>query len=352
MTQAEELSEHSINVGLLSEWISLELGQGGPVHIERIKGGGSCELFSLRRDDDHWVLRRAPITAVSSTAHNVIREFRIINAMQGSDVRVPKVFAVSEDTAIAGAPFYLMEFIEGEVIRRKLPQAYVDSPETQASIGEELVDALVELHAFDWRGTYLEDIGKPENFLGRQVDRWLAQYGEYDYSPAAPRELSEILRVAEWLRRHQPASGDLTVMHGDYKLDNTMTSRGVPPRVLRIVDFEMTTVGDPLIDLAWAMIFWPEEGNLIAIAAPGSGDFAMHADYCQTPGELVQRYAEKTGRDISQFDWYQAFAAWKLAIVLEGSYAKYLSGQSRNDSHEFFGFVVDQLLIRAERFAQ
>ncbi len=139
-------------------------------------------------------------------------------------------------------------------------------------------------------------------------------------------------------------------MHGDYKVDNAMYSKTLPPRILTLVDFEMTTVGDPLIDLAWCMIFWPEEGNLIAIAAPGSRG-GMDARYCQSHRELVARYANKTGRSLENFQWYQAFAAWKLGIVLEGSYAKFLSGESKNPNHEFFGFLVDQLMSRAQRFA-
>ena len=128
-------------------------------------------------------------------------------------------------------------------------------------------------------------------------------------------------------------------------------SKDLPPRLLTLVDFEMTTVGDPLIDLAWCMIFWPEEGNLIAIAAPGTPG-GMDEAATQAPQTLIDRYAAQTGRDMSAFQWYQAFAAWKLGIVLEGSYAKYLKGESKNPSHEFFGFVVDQLMQRAQRFAQ
>jgi aminoglycoside phosphotransferase (APT) family kinase protein len=140
-------------------------------------------------------------------------------------------------------------------------------------------------------------------------------------------------------------------MHGDYKLDNLLWSPKPPPQVAAVVDFEMTTVGDPLIDLAWALIFWPEEGNMIALAAPGSPN-GIEANQCQSPADLVKRYAAATGRDLSGFDWYQAFSAWKLAIVLEASYTKYRRGESRNPHHEAFGFVVDQLLSRARQFAQ
>lgn len=345
------MADVDFDLKIFSQWLDRQLDDTVAIDVAPIRGGGSCELFEIKRGDQHLVLRRAPVTAVSRTAHNVLREYHIIAAMQNSNVRVPKVYASCEDSSVAGAPFYIMEFIDGEVIRRKLPPVYQDHPAQQVSIGEELIDALVELHAFDWRSSAMVELSKADNFLPRQVDRWLSQYQEYQYPDDQSRELPAINKVAAWLTANQPTSGDLTVMHGDYKIDNTMMSKDLPPRILRIVDFEMTTVGDPLIDLAWAMIFWPEEGNLIALAAPG-GEGGMDAEYCQSPQQLVQRYADKTGRDLTHFQWYQAFAAWKLGIVLEGSYAKFLTGKSKNPGHEFFGFIVDQLMIRAERFAK
>ncbi|MGK0281501.1 MAG: aminoglycoside phosphotransferase (APT) family kinase protein [Patiriisocius sp.] len=340
------MSKENIDLDLLKAWLDTETGTALDISVARIRGGGSCEMFELLRGDDRWVIRRAPLSAVSSTAHDVVREYKIINALQGGTVKVPELLAVSDNCKIAGSPFYIMRYIDGEVIRRGLPKQYVDNPSVQTHIGESLIDALVELHSFDWRNSSMLDMAKPGSFLGRQVERWMAQLEGY-----RSRKLEGVDEVAKWLSNNLPPAGDLTVMHGDYKLDNTMYSKEVPPKVLSIVDFEMTTIGDPLIDLAWAMIFWPEEGNLIAIAPPES-ESGMHADYCQAPEQLVKRYADKTGRDVANFQWYQSFAAWKLAIVLEASYAKFLKGESKNKSHEFFGFVVDELLKRAQRFAQ
>jgi aminoglycoside phosphotransferase (APT) family kinase protein len=333
------------DLGGFQDWLFAETGREGEVAVTPMKGGGSCEMFELVQGGERFVIRRAPLAAVSGTAHDVVREFRVIEALSGCDVRVPELLAACDDSAVMGAPFYVMRFVEGEVIRRGLPQCYIDSPATQGAIGEELVDALVELHAVDWRNTALASMAKPERFLERQVERWLAQLEGY-----RSRELAGVDAVARWLEDNRPPAGDLTVMHGDYKVDNAIFSPAAPPRILTLVDFEMTTVGDPLIDLAWSMIFWPEEGNLIAIAAP-DGAGGMSAAYCQAPGALVDRYAAKTGRDMTHFQWYQAFAAWKLGIVLEASFAKYQSGESKNPNHEFFGFVVDQLMERAQRFA-
>ncbi|MEM8498933.1 MAG: phosphotransferase family protein [Pseudomonadota bacterium] len=335
----------SIDPHTLQDWLREQTGENREIHLKPIRGGGSCEMFGMRCGADRWVVRRAPLAAVSDTAHNVVREYKIIQALQHSSVRVPRLLAVSDDATIIGAPFYIMQFIDGDVIRRRLPQKYIDAPEYQTAIGEQLVDALVELHGFTWQGTAIEQLAKPDNFLHRQVDRWMSQLANY-----RNRDLPGVDQLANWLSDNRPNTCDLTVMHGDYKVDNAMYSKDLPPTILSLVDFEMTTVGAPLIDLAWAMIFWPEDGNLIAIAAPGS-EGGMHSDYCQSPSKLVQRYQDLTGRNLSDFEWYQVFAAWKLAIVLEASYAKFVKGESKNPSHEFFGFLVDQLLERSLRIA-
>lgn len=340
------MSAADFDTGAFGDWLRGATGIGGQARVEPLRGGGSCEMFDLRLDAGRFVVRRAPLAAVSDTAHDVVREFRVIQALAGTGARVPEVIAACEDVSVLGAPFYIMRHVDGEVIRHRLPRQYADSPETQPAIGEELIDALAQLHAVTWRGTELETMARPREFLQRQVSRWMAQLETY-----RSRELAGVDEVARWLEQNRPPEGMLTVMHGDYKIDNAIFSRAVPPRIETLVDFEMTTVGDPLIDLAWAMIFWPEADNLIAIAAPGS-DRGMDARFCQSPQALVARYARQTGYDLSHFQWYQAFAAWKLAIVLEGSYARFLSGQSNNPNHEFFGFVVDQLLARAARFAR
>lgn len=336
----------NIDLTALEHWFDAHLGDQQTIMLTAIKGGGSCELFSIQRGVERWAMRRAPLNAVSSSAHDVLREFAIIHAMQDAGLAVPKVLAAEKRGAITDADFYIMEYIDGTVIRHGLPEQFMASPETQPAIGEQLIDALVELHCFEWRGTGLEQLANLDAFLPRQIDRWLNQFSHYENG----RDLPAVDSIAQWLRHHLPERGDLTVMHGDYKLDNVMFSHSVPPTLLRVVDFEMTTVGDPLVDLAWAMIFWPEEGNLIAIAAPDAKR-GMAAEFCQSPAQLIARYAQATGRDMSQFQWYQVFAAWKLAIVLEASYTQFLAGKSKNPSHEFFGFVTDQLLIRAEKFA-
>jgi aminoglycoside phosphotransferase (APT) family kinase protein len=337
----------AFDVPRFAEWLGTVTGEPADVTVTPMSGGASCEMFRIERLDRPWVVRRAPLTSVSSTAHHVVREAQVIEALADSGVPVPTILAIGEDATILGAPFFVMSFVDGEVVRRNgLPEALAAQTDSHHAVGEGLIDTLVDLHAVDWRSTTLAAMSHPDGFLDRQVDRWMTQLQSY-----RSRDLDGVDDVATWLAANQPPGGDLTVMHGDYKLDNVLWSRQPPPRVVGVVDFEMTTVGDPLIDLAWALIFWPEEGNLIALASPGSPN-GIAADQCQTPAQLAQRYATATGRDLSGFDWYQAFSAWKLAIVLEASYTKYRRGESSNPHHEVFGFVVDELLSRARRFAR
>ena len=337
----------AFDVSRFSDWLGDVTGEPAEVTVTPISGGASCEMFRVERLGQSWVVRRAPVTSVSDTAHQVIREARVMQSLSGSGVPVPAVLAMGEDPAVLGAPFFVMSYVDGAVVRRDgLPPALAAAQQTHHQVGEQLIDTLVKLHDVDWQRTALTDLSRPAGFLERQVQRWMAQLATY-----RDRELDGVDAVAGWLTDNLPAHGDLTVMHGDYKLDNLIWTHDPPPRVASVVDFEMTTVGDPLIDLAWALIFWPEEGNLLAFAAPGSPN-GLSADQCQRPSDLAQRYAAATGRDLSGFGWYQAFSAWKLAIVLEASYVKYLRGASSNPLHAVQGFVVDQLLDRARRFAR
>jgi aminoglycoside phosphotransferase (APT) family kinase protein len=305
-------------------------------------GGGSCEIFEVRRGGARWVLRRAPAKASSSTAHDVLREFRILDAIKDEKVRIARPIVACADPAVAGTPFYLMALVPGVPIRATLPPAYAASKQAQATALTELIDALAELHVVDWRACGLGDLGKQEGYLARQVPRWLAQLESYRC-----RDLPAVDAVARWLSERLPTEQAPALCHGDYKLDNVLFSPDLPARALAVVDFEMAAIGDPLVDLAWALIFLPQEGNPLALGAAGQpGGFQLAG--LPSEASLVARYAERTGRDVSALDWYRVFSPWKLAIVLEGSFAKWRRGESRNPMHEHFGPMADRLLVRAE----
>jgi len=324
----------------LEAFLDDALGDHVPLRVEPMQGGGSCEVFGLDRGGERWVLRRAPAHASSATAHDVGREYRILDAIKDTDVRIPRTIVACGDPEVFEAPFYVMERIDGVPVRTGIPESWVADPAHQHRAFEELVDALADIHAVDWRAVGLEGLGKPDRFLERQVSRWLGQLDSY-----GGRELTPARELAGWLEEHRPEEQAPTLFHGDYKQDNVLYALTSPPQLLAVVDWEMASIGDPLVDLAWAMIFHPEPGKPMGLG--GSGDHAFDLDLAPSEASLLDRYAERTGRDLSRYDWYAVFSRWKLAIVLEGSYAKWQRGESSKPVHEWFGPQADLLLDQA-----
>ncbi|MEO8692429.1 MAG: phosphotransferase family protein [Acidimicrobiales bacterium] len=322
----------------LAAFLDEQLGNRQPTVVDAMAGGGSCEVFSVRRGSAHWVLRRAPRYASSSTAHDVLREFRILDAIKDQHVLIARPVLACADPHVFGAAFYLMEHIDGVPIRASVPAAWANAPDTQGAALEQLIDAIVDVHAIDWQACGLGEMARPERYLERQVQRWQTQLGSY-----GGRELPVAGKVSAWLDANRPADKPLTLFHGDYKLDNVLFAKDAPPRLLAIVDWEMAAIGDPLIDLAWALIFHPS--GTMPLGVRSEPAFAR----AELPSEnaLIERYSQRAGRDISDLYWYDVFARWKLAIVLEGSYAKFLRGQSDKPVHEFFGRQADLLLSSA-----
>jgi aminoglycoside phosphotransferase (APT) family kinase protein len=306
-------------------------------------GGGSCEVFAVDRGLAHWVLRRAPRHASSTTAHDVLREFRILDAIKDEPVRIARPVLSCSDPEVFGAPFYVMARIEGVPIRNRVPALWAELPETHGQALDELVDALAEVHAVDWQACGLGDLdrgGDVDGYLARQVTRWLAQLGSYD-----GRELPAAGQVADWLDTHRPADRPRTLCHGDYKLDNVLFAPEAPPRLLAVVDWEMAAIGDPLVDLAWALIFHPGPEGTMRLGMGQQPTFSV--EHLPSKGQLIERYGAASGRDTAALPWYDVFSRWKLAIVLEGSYAKFLRGLSDKPVHEFFGRQADLLLESA-----
>jgi aminoglycoside phosphotransferase (APT) family kinase protein len=312
-----------------------------PTVVEPMQGGGSCEIFSVDRGADRWVLRRAPRHASSSTAHDVLREFRILDAIKDQPVAIARPLVACPDPDVFGAPFYLMERIDGRPILSSVPAGWAVAPESHGRALEQLVDALIAVHAVDWRSCGLGDLAASgDGYLARQVDRWLHQLDSYE-----SRDLPAARRVAEWLGSHRPADQPLALCHGDYKLDNVLFAPEPPPRLLAVVDWEMAAIGDPLVDLAWALIFHPGPEGTMRLGTAKDPTFAV--EHLPDRDRLVERYAAASGRDVSRLGWYDVFSRWKLAVVLEGSYAKFLQGRSDKPIHELFGSQVDLLLDHA-----
>jgi aminoglycoside phosphotransferase (APT) family kinase protein len=330
----------------LARWLDERLGGSEPIRAWPLRGGGSCQIFGIERGGERFALRRAPPKASSSTAHDVLREFRILDAIRDQDVRIARPRVSCDDPDVAGAPFYVMEYVEGVPIRQKLPDAYAAAIDDQARALTEHIDALAEIHRVDWRGCGLDGLGKPEGYLERQVPRWLAQLDSYRC-----RDLRHVDALATWLAAKRPPEQPPALVHGDYKLDNVLFSPERPARALAVVDWEMASIGDPLVDLAWSLIFYPEPGNALALGAAGQpGGFQV--DSLPPVEAMVERYARAAERDVSSLGWYAVFSPWKLAIVLEGSYAKHVRGESDHAAHAFFGPMADRLLERAAALAE
>ena len=333
------------SVDMLQDFLDGWLGDSSAIEVEAMVGGGSCDIFALRRGRERWVLRRAPSHASSATAHDVLREFRILDAIKDEAVSIARPVLACDDPDVFGAPFYVMARIDGVPVRAEIPSAWTVNPPEQSQALYQLVDALVAIHAVDWQQRGLGDLARSGPYLARQIDRWMSQLDSYHGRPLPSAAL-----VASWLDDHRPVDQVPALAHGDYKLDNVLFVPDAPPQLLAVVDWEMASIGDPLIDLAWAMIFHPGPEGTIPLGVAATSGF----DRSQMPTSsmLVARYAERSGRDVDGIDWYHVFARWKLAIVLEGSYAKFLRGESKKAVHEFFGKQVDLLLESAMAIVQ
>jgi aminoglycoside phosphotransferase (APT) family kinase protein len=303
-------------------------------------GGGSCEVFALDRGAARWVLRRAPSHASSATAHDVLREFCILDAIKDAPVSVARPVLSCRDPEVFGAPFYVMERIDGRPILQSVPERWAEAPETHGRALEELIDALVAIHAVDWQTCGLRDMAPAPDYLSRQVARWLTQLDSY-----GGRDLPAGRRISDWLDGHRPAEQPSALCHGDYKLDNVLFAPEAPPRLLAVVDWEMAAIGDPFVDLAWALIFHPGPEGTMRLGMAKEPRFAI--TYLPDRARLIDRYVSRSGRDASAIGWYEVFARWKLAVVLEGSYVKFLRGLSDKPIHERFGTQVDLLLDSA-----
>jgi aminoglycoside phosphotransferase (APT) family kinase protein len=322
-------------------------GVGEPFEVRRHRAGHSNETFFVTSGDREWVLRRPPRGAFLPTAHDVGREFRVLSALAGSGVRAPRPVLWCEDPSVIGVPFYLMERVRGWVFRDALPPAFATDPGARAGVGDELVDALVELHAVDPAAAGLEGFGRPAGYLERQVARWRSQLALTEPHTRVVRELHA---TADWLSANLPPGGEPTIVHGDYKLDNTAFEPAPPARLVSIFDWEMSTLGDPLADVGWMVAFWreasdPDDGVMEAQTATDLPGF-------RSRHELVDRYGRGTGRDVSDLTFYVALAVWKCAILLEGSYARHLAGMTDDPIFELLGDGVPGLARRALRIAK
>ncbi|MFD3487126.1 phosphotransferase family protein [Streptomyces sp. NPDC058665] len=300
---------------------------GGPLSARLIEGGRSNLTYLIGDGTHEWVVRRPPLGHVLATAHDMTREFRVISALHPTAVPVPGPLLLCEDPDVLGAPFYVMEYVAGTPYRTAEQLAPLGPGRTRTALLG-LVDTLVELHAVDPAAVGLADFGRPEGFLDRQLRRWAKQL-----DASRNRDLPGIDELHAALGRSLPGSPAPTVVHGDYRLDNVLL--GDDDRIKAVLDWEMSTLGDPLTDLGLLVMYSaPLEitGSPISTTAGAAG----HPD----PAELVERYAARSGRDTSAIAWYTAFAWFKLAVILEGIHYRYTLGRTVGGGFERIGDLV------------
>jgi aminoglycoside phosphotransferase (APT) family kinase protein len=327
----------------LTRWLSDNgVAYGELLGIELIPGGRSNLTYRLDLSGSRLVLRRPPLGHVLPTAHDMSREFRVLSALHGTSIPVPAPLAACTDPDVIGAPFYLMEYVDARVLRTEQDAAQLTSDQAR-QLSERLAEMLAAIHGVDIEATGLAGFGRPEGYLARQLTRWQRQW-----ELSVTREMPGYSRLVDRLAAGLPSGGDHTLVHGDFRLDNMLVTLGQRPKVAAVVDWEMSTLGDPLADLGLTLIYWadPDDAQWAAIsigaAVTGMPGFLTRA-------ELAARYAELTGRDLSGIGYYMAFGCYKLAVVLEGIHARFLQRKTVGEGFEREGQAVPRLIERAHQ---
>jgi aminoglycoside phosphotransferase (APT) family kinase protein len=332
-------SEPKLDDDALGSWFDTQdlPGAGEAIEQRVLSGGTQNEIFEIRRGDLRGVVRKPPAGAPPARDKGILREWRIIKALDGTDVPHPRAIAVCSDSSVLGRPFYVMGHVDGwSPMSVKGWAAPFDADVgARRGLAFELIDGIVRLGKVDWRVAGLHDYGRPDAFHERQVERWTTFYDRIK-----GREVPGLHVATQWLASHRPIDFVPGIMHGDYQFANVMFGHGAPARLAAIIDWEMATVGDPKLDLAWALRAWPEDTT---VGRPRTSDVEITG----MPGfsELLACYAEHSGRQVDDFDYYLILARWKLAIVLEGGY------QRAGDDPNLLGFgdkVIDLMRCAAE----
>jgi len=332
------------DLNAVAAWMSERgLGEGPLEDVSEITGGTQNILLKFSRSGREYVLRRGPKHLRPVSNKVILRETRVLAALAGTDVPHPRLIDVCDDTAVLGdAVFYLMEPIDGFNAGSDLPPLHAGNAEVRHEMGLSMADAVARLGAVDHVAVGLSDFGKPDGFLKRQVPRWLSElesYNAFDNYPGP--DIGDVSAVASWLERNLPKSWTPGIMHGDYHAANVMFSP-TGPEVVAIVDWEMCTIGDPLLDLGWMLATWYQPRHDAVL-----NNVLMDAGNLATPTELISRYAENTTRDLSDIDWYTVLACFKLGVILEGSNARADAGLAPREIGDQLHTATVRLIERA-----
>ena len=308
-----------------------------PLEAEIITGGHSNLTFRLTDADGHrWVLRRPPLKQVLATAHDMGREARMLEALAPTPVPVPPVVGLCTDESVNGAPFYVMDFVDGRVIHNRV-EADELSAEQQRRAGESIVDVLAAIHAVDIDAVGLGDFAKREDYIARQLKRWQGQFEK-----STTRDVPVMAEVYDRLHASIPPQREATIVHADYRLDNCMI--GPDGDVIAVLDWEICTLGDPLADVGTLLVYWgdPDDPARAVLPTP------TLAPGFPKPAEVLERYAAASGRDVEGIEYFVAFALWRLACIVEGVYSRYVGGAMGDHDPSSFEFFGEQVILLAE----
>lgn len=313
----------------------------GDLEVRQFPSGASNLTYLLKIDDWEGVLRRPPLGKIPPKAHDMGREAGILSRINPVYPLAPKPYFFTDDVKIIGAPFYVMERRRGIVIDDAWPEGMEPSRELCRKLSETVVDTLAELHAVDLEEAGLTDLGRPEGFLERQTRGWVGRYEQ-----ARTSDYPEEKPLVAWLTKDIPESPKATIIHNDFKLNNLILAPNDPTEVVAVVDWEMTTTGDPLFDLAVSMTYWARHDDPEGLQRVLPTVVSTSPDF-YTRGEMMERYAEKSGRDLSDMRWHIVFGYFKLAAILQQIYARYHAGQTKDERFRDFDERVKNLIVHA-----
>ncbi len=313
----------------------------GPLTVEQFPHGHSNLTYLLRLGESEWVLRRPPFGNQVKTAHDMGREYRVLSSLGTVFPAAPRPRLYCDDEAILGAPFYVMERRYGIVLRKELPPGMVIDPPTARRLGTALIDTLALLHSLDYRAAGLGEMGKPQGYVARQVSGWSNRY-----TAARTDAVPEMERVATWLSEHLPPEAGAAVIHNDYKYDNLILAPDLTS-IVAVLDWEMATIGDPLMDLGTTLGYWVEASDPEPLQRAAFGPTALPGSL--TRRELIDRYEERTGRAASGVLFYYCFGLFKIAVIVQQIYARYVRGHTRDVRFAHLNDVVAVLGRQADR---
>ena len=307
-----------------------------PMEMLQFPGGHANLTYLARFGERELVLRRPPLGPVAPSSHDMAREYKVLSRLHERFAPAPRAFALCEDTGVMGAIFVVMERRCGIVVRGVFPEAFENLPAARRRMGDALIDTMADFHDVDFAAIGLADLGKPDGFVERQVSGWRRRWDR-----AKEADLAIFDEVHEWLQKQLPASPGASLVHNDLKFDNVMFAPDDPGRIVAVLDWDMTTLGDPLIDLGTLLGYWvqaddpPERGATVAVTAQ---------EGFPTRAEIAARYSERRGIDVRTIAWYEVFALWKTAVVLQQIYIRFVRGQTRDDRFQAMGPRIPQLI--------